>query len=152
MANVYYQSTVQLIFAVRKREALITPDFKITLLKYISGFLMNQDHKPLAVNCVADHLHILFGMRPCDIPALVNDLKSDSSEFVNRKKLSRFHFQWQDSYGFFTYHLSDRKRMIRYVENQERHHYGKTFREEYVETLKDHDIEYNEKYLFDFFE
>lgn len=103
MANVYYQSTVQLIFAVRKREALITSDFKITLLKYISGILMNQDHKPLAVNCVA-------------------------------------------------YQLSDRKRMTRYVENQERHHYGKIFREEYVETLKDHDIEYNEKYLFDFFE
>jgi putative transposase len=152
MANVYYQSTVQLVFAVKRREALIKPDFKITLLKYLSGILINQKHKPLAVNCMPDHLHLLFGMHPCDIPALVNDLKSDSSTFINREKLSKYNFRWQDGYGFFTYHLSDRKRMIRYVENQERHHKKKTFREEYLESLKKHNIEYDERYLFDFFD
>ena len=83
---------------------------------------------------------------------LIRDIKSDSSTFVNENKLSKYKFHWQEGYGAFSYSRSQRDAVIKYIMNQEKHHSKKTFREEYVEFLKKHDISYNDKYLFEFFE
>jgi REP element-mobilizing transposase RayT len=152
MADVFYQTSMHLVFAVKHRESLIKDSFRETLHKYIGGILVNQKHKPLAINSMHDHIHIFFGMHPCDIPALVRDLKSDSSTFVNEKKLSKYKFQWQEGYGFFSYTMSHRPAVIKYIDNQQKHHKKRSFKEEYLDFLKKFEIEYNEKYLFDFFE
>ena len=151
MANVYYQISMQLVFAVKNREALIKPDFQETLHKYIGGILKNQKHKPLAINSMPDHIHIFFGMHPCDLPALVRDIKSDMSLFINENKLSKHIFNWQKGYGAFSYSMSHRDKVIKYVQNQQEHHRKITFKEEYYNFLKKFKIDYNEKYLFDFF-
>ena len=152
MADVFYQTSMQLVFAVKHRESLILDSFRVTLHKYIGGILVNQKHKPLAINSMHDHIHIFFGMHPCDIPSLVRDLKSDSSTFINEKKLSQFKFQWQEGYGLFSYTMSHRSRVIQYIDNQQQHHKKRRFKEEYLDFLKKFEIEYNEKYLFDFFD
>ncbi len=152
MANVYYQISMQLVFAVKHREALITDNFRETLHKYIGGILVNQKHKPLAINSVHDHIHIFFGMHPCDIPALIRDLKSDSSTFINQNKFTKFKFGWQEGYGLFSYTLSHRSNVIKYIENQQEHHKKQSFKHEYLKILQKFDIEYNDNYLFNFFE
>ena len=152
MANVYYQSSIQIVFAVKYRQALIQPNFQDRMHKYIGGILINQKHKPLAINSVEDHIHIFFGMHPCNLPALVRDIKSDTSTFINENKLSKFHFRWQEGYGFFTYSMSHRSNLISYIDNQQEHHKNKSFKKEYLGLLKKYNIEYTEKYLFDFFE
>ena len=152
MANVFYQTSIQLIFAVKNREAIIKPNFQESLHKYLGGILVNHRHKPLAINSVYDHIHIFFGMHPCDIPALIRELKSETSSFINQNKLSRFRFQWQGGYGLFTYSMSHRSAVIKYIENQQNHHKKRTFREEYLKFLQKFEIEYDQKYLFDFFE
>ena len=91
-------------------------------------------------------------MYPCDIPALIRDIKSDSSRFVNEKKLSRFKFQWQEGYGLFSYSMSHRSNVIRYIDNQQEHHKKVLFREEYLDFLKEFGVDFNPKYVFDFFE
>ncbi len=151
MANVYYQISMQLVFAVKNRDALIKPVFQETLYKYIGGILLNQKHKPLAINSMPDHIHIFFGMHPCDLPALVRDIKSDTSLFINEKKLSKYKFNWQKGYGAFSYSMSHRSNVIQYIENQQEHHKKTTFKEEYFDFLRKFEIEYNKKYLFDFF-
>lgn len=152
MGNVYYQTSMQFVFAVQNRKALINDEFRETLHKYIGGILVNQKHKPLAINSMPDHIHIFFGMHPCDIPALVRDLKSDSSTFINKNALSKYKFQWQEGYGLFSYTMSHRSRVIQYVENQQKHHEKQSFKTEYLSILKKLDIEFCEEYLFDFFE
>lgn len=152
MANVYYQTSMQLVFAVKHRKALIHNDFRETLHKYIGGILKNNKHKPLAINSMPDHIHIFFGMHPCDIPALVRDIKSDTSTFINQKKLSRLPFHWQKGYGLFSYTMSHRSNVIRYIENQQEHHKEQNFKDEYLKILKKFDIEFKKEYLFDFFE
>jgi REP element-mobilizing transposase RayT len=152
MANPYYQISMQLVFAVKHREALIKNDFWNELHKYIGGILVNQKHKPLAINSMHDHIHIFFGMHPCDIPALIRDIKSDSSTFINDNKLSRFRFQWQEGYGLFSYSMSHRSNVISYIENQQEHHKKVLFREEYLGFLKEFQVEYNPKYVFEFFD
>jgi putative transposase len=152
MPDVYTQTSMQLLFAVKHRNALIHDNFRDKLHKYIGGILKNQKHKPLAINSVPDHIHIFFCMYPYDIPALVRDLISGSSTFIKDEKLSKHKFQWQNGYGLFSYTMSHRPNVIQYIQNQESHHKKKTFREEYLHILQKLEIQYNEKYLFDFFD
>jgi REP element-mobilizing transposase RayT len=153
MANTYTQISIQVVFAVKHRNALIKSSFKEDLQKYIAGILKNQNQKLLAINSMPDHIHIFFGMSPeTKLSYLIRDIKSDSSTFVNENKLSKYKFHWQEGYGAFSYSRSQRDAVIKYIMNQEKHHSKKTFREEYVEFLKKHDISYNDKYLFEFFE
>ena len=153
MANTYSQITIQLIFAVRDREAMILPSFRERLYKYITGIVENQNQKMLAINGTQNHVHILCGISPdVRISDLVRDIKSDSSLFINENKLSKFKFYWQEGYGVFSYSKDQRNAVIRYIMNQEEHHRKKTFREEYLEMLVQFDVEYDVKYLFDFFD
>ena len=153
MANTYTQISIQVVFAVKHRNALIKPSFKEELQKYISGILKNQNQKLLAINSMPDHIHIFFGMLPeTKLSNLMRDIKSDSSTFVNENRLCKYRFHWQEGYGAFSYSRSQRDAVIKYIMNQERHHKKKTFREEYLEFLKRYDIEFNDKYLFEFFE
>ena len=140
------------VFAVKNRKALILPSFEERLFKYITGIVQNQGQKLLAINGTTDHIHIFFGMEPtCRLSDLVRDIKSDSSVFIKENKLSRYKFNWQEGYGAFSYSHSQKQNVIEYVMNQKQHHRKKTFKQEYLEFLKNFNVDYNEKYLFDFF-
>ena len=153
MPNSYSQISMHLVFAVKYREALILPDFRDQLFKYIYGIITGKNQKSLAVNGVSDHIHIFFGMEPTlIIPEFVKVIKVESSNFINENKLSVKKFQWQEGYGIFSHSKSNRSRVINYILNQENHHRKETFRREYLNLLNQMYIEFDERYLFDFFE
>ena len=153
MSNTYIQIYIQLIFAVKYRHSLIKTSFKEDLHKYITGIVKNQKQKLLAINSMPDHIHKFFGItQEIKLADLVRDIKSDSSLFINDKKLSKQKFHWQEGYGGFSYSQSQKDSVIKYIMNQERHHKEKTFKEEYLEFLKRFDVEYTDKYLFEFFD
>jgi putative transposase len=153
MANTYSQLYVQLVFAVNGRQQLIHPDWKYDLNKYISGIITNQGHKSINVNGMTDHIHAFIGLNPAkNISDLVREMKSESSNFINTQKLLKKKFSWQVGYGAFSYSQSQVKQVYNYIENQELHHKKKTFREEYFALLKAFEINFEENYLFDFFE
>lgn len=153
MPNTYTQLYIQFVFAVKFRESLIRKEWKDELFKYITGIIQNKKSKMLAINGTADHIHIFVGYKPVvPIPDLVKDIKVASSLWINERKLTKGKFNWQESYGAFSYRLRDIDDICRYIANQEQHHRKKSFKEEYVELLKDFAIEYDEKYLFDFFD
>ena len=83
---------------------------------------------------------------------LVRDIKSDSSDWVNRKKLARGRFGWQEGYGAFSYGHSQLDMIVRYIQNQEKHHQGRTFKDEYLAQLRKFEIEFKEEYVFEFFD
>ncbi len=153
MANTYSQITIQLIFAVQNRESMINSQFREPLQKYITGIITNQKQKLLTINSVSDHMHILIGQSPtCCLSDLVREIKSESSRFINEKKLSKFKFYWQEGFGAFSYSRSQRDNVIKYITNQEIHHKKSTFKEEYLQFLKKFEIDFNENYLFHFIE
>ena len=152
MPNTYSQITIQLIFAVKNRDAMITPVFREPLHKYITGIVKNQNQKLLCINSVTDHLHLLIGQTPnCCLSDLVREIKSESSRYINENKLTKFRFYWQEGFGAFSYSRSQRDTVIHYIENQEKHHKKKTFRDEYLEFLNKFEIEFKNEYLFEFF-
>ena len=149
MPNTYTQIHIQFVFAVKFRKALIEDSYKQELYQYITGIVQSYGHKMLAINGVADHIHIFIGMRPTQsISDLMQDIKGNSSKWVNDKKFLKVKFEWQGGYGAFSYSKSHVQNVINYVKNQEKHHAKQTFRDEYIEFLKKFDIDYDERYIF----
>ena len=86
------------------------------------------------------------------ISDLVRDIKNNSTKFVNDHKFIKGKFAWQDSFGAFSYSHSHIRRVYDYILNQEKHHQKKSFKQEYIEFLKKFEIEYEEKYLFEWYD
>jgi REP element-mobilizing transposase RayT len=153
MPNTFSQIDLHLVFAVKNRKALILTKFREQLFKYICGIIINKQQKLFAINGVSDHVHIFFGMDPViHIPEFVKVIKAESTNFINENKFLNTKFQWQKGYGIFSHSRSNRDRVIKYILNQESHHQKQSFKDEFLLFLKITDIEFNEKYLFDFFE
>lgn len=153
MPGTFSKLYIQAVFAVKGRQNLIGNSWKDELHKYIAGIIKGKDQKSIIVNGMPDHIHAFIGLRPAmKISDLVRDIKNNSSNFINDRKLVKGKFSWQDGYGAFSYSHSHVNNVYQYVLNQEEHHKKKTFRQEYIEFLKKFEIEYDEKYLFDWIE
>jgi len=108
-----------------------------------------NDHKPLIINGMPDHLHLLFGMRPMQsLSDLMQDIKGSSSKWINQNGFVYGQFSWQHGFGAFAYARSNLPNVINYIKNQEKKHRRFSFLNEYLRLLDEHGIEYNEKYLF----
>lgn len=150
MPGTFSQIYIQVVFAVKGRENLIANSWKDELHKYIAGIIKSKDQKLLIVNGMPDHIHVFVGLRPSmSISDLVRDIKNNSSNFINERKLVRGHFSWQEGYGAFSYAHSQIETVYNYILNQEDHHKTKSFRDEYIGFLKKFEVAYDEKYLFE---
>ncbi len=153
MANTYTQMYVQIIFAVKGRRNLISETHRDEIEKYICGVINNNKSKPLAIYCNPDHIHVLIGMNPSlSISDLVRDIKANSSRWINEKKWISEQFRWQEGYGAFTYSKSQLDSVIKYIIGQPEHHKMWSFKHEYLELLKKYEIEFDEKYLFEWYQ
>jgi REP element-mobilizing transposase RayT len=134
---------------VKYRQAIIQPEWEERLHKYITGIVQNNGHKLLAINSVTDHVHLFVGLSPSQsLSELMRLVKGDSSEFINKEKLTKVKFNWQDGYGAFSNSRSQIDAVVKYIINQKHHHLKKSFRDEYLEILKDYEVDYEEKYIF----
>ena len=153
MANTYTQIYIHVVFAVQARESLIKAEWKEELFKYIAGILNNQKTKLIAIGGVEDHIHILFGMNPTiALSDLVREVKASSSKFINEEKFVRGKFYWQEGFGAFSYSRSQIDAVAKYILNQEQHNSIKSFKDEYVALLNRFEVEYDDRYLFNWIE
>ncbi|HBG69871.1 MAG: transposase [Bacteroidetes bacterium GWF2_43_63] len=149
MANTYTQLHIHIVFSVQNRMSFISPRWRDDLYKYITGIVQNNNHKLLAVGGMPDHIHLLIGFRPTQsLSNLVQDIKGDSSKWINQNRLVPGHFSWQEGFGAFSYRQTDVPSVASYVLNQEHHHRVKTFLQEYKELLEEFCVDYDDKYVF----
>lgn len=149
MANTYTQIHLHIVFAVKFRASLIQQSWKDELYKYITGIIQNNKHKLLSINGMPDHIHILIGMRPSQsLSELMQDIKANSSKWINEKGFVKGKFEWQEGYGAFSYSKSQIDDVIKYINNQEVHHRKINFIEEYKLLLNKFEIEFEENYIF----
>lgn len=150
MSGTFSQIYIQLVFAVKGRNCLISNLWEEELYKYITGIVRNKEQKMLAINGMPDHVHLFIGMKPsCCLSDLVREIKKSSNDFINEKKFTNFKFQWQEGYGAFSYSHSNLDNVIKYVMNQKEHHKVLSFKEEYIEFLQKFEIEFKDEYLFE---
>ncbi len=112
MPNTYSQIYIQVVFATKGRETLIEDKNRQEIEKYITGILTNKGQKLIAMYANPDHLHLFFSYKnlKITIPELVKIIKSESTKFINDKRLSFGKFAWQESYGAFSYAKSQKMR------------------------------------------
>jgi REP element-mobilizing transposase RayT len=140
---------MHVVFAVEGRQNLIGPEHNDELQKYITGIVSNQRHKLIAINNMPDHVHLLIGQRPdAALSDLVGDVKTGSSKFIKSQRWVAGRFSWQEGFGAFSYSRSQLDSVIRYIQNQQKHHAKKSFREEYVELLEKFEVDYDRRYIF----
>ena len=153
MPGTFSQLYIQYVFAVKGRQNLIQSSFENEVYSYIAGTIRNKGQKPLAVNGMPDHIHVLVGLKPVmKISDLIRDIKNNSTNFINEKGWLRQKFSWQEGYGAFSYSESNYGKVIDYIKGQKQHHEKRSFRQEYTLLLKKFHIEFDEKYLFEFYE
>ena len=153
MPNTYTQIHIHIVFAVKGREYLISDKHRDELEKYICGIISHHKCKTLAIYCNPDHTHILIGLHPTiSISDLTRDIKANSSKFINENHWTIEKFNWQDGYGAFAYSKSQVDAVVKYILNQPEHHSKKTFKNEYLSILKKFEINFDEKYLFEWYE
>lgn len=151
MANTYSQLYVQIVFAVKGRQSFIRESFRVELQKYISGIIAEKKQKLYAIYCMPDHTHILVSIKPdTAISDLVRDIKANSSSFIKEKGFVK-DFSWQTGFGAFSYSKSQSLNVVDYILHQPEHHKTKMFKEEYIEFLNKFEIDFNEEYLFEFY-
>ncbi len=153
MANTYTKIYIQIVFAVKGRQNLISKENREELHKFITGIVSHRNQKLYAVFAMPDHVHILVSMSPAiSISDLVRDIKAGSSKFINEKRWINGKFNWQEGYGAFSYSKSSVDSVINYILNQEQHHKKKSFKNEYLDLLEKFEIEYSQEYLFEWIE
>ncbi|WP_316805980.1 IS200/IS605 family transposase [Pedobacter agri] len=149
MPNTYTQIHIQFVFAVKYRASLINPEWEERLMKYITGIVQANNHKMIQINTMPDHIHILIGLRTHQsISALIQNVKTESSKWINNQGFLKTKFSWQEGYGAFSYSKSDVPNVIRYIQNQKEHHKKENFLGEYTKFLKAFEIEYEDRYIF----
>jgi putative transposase len=146
--STYTQILYQIVFGTKYRERTLTKNNRDELFKFISGILAEKKCHLYRINGVEDHIHIVTHLHPTvALSNLVKDIKLASTAHIKTEGLFPHFKGWQEGYGAFTYSIEAKDNLIEYVKNQEEHHRVKTFREEYVELLIEHGVEYDEKYL-----
>jgi len=149
MPGTYTQLHIQFIFATQYRSAFINPLWKDRLHQFITGIFQNNQHKMIQINSMPDHIHILIGLRPYQsVSSIIQNVKSESTKWINNQDLTPSKFAWQEGYGAFSYSKSQLYQVIRYIQQQEEHHFKKTFLKEYKDFLASFEIEYDERYIF----
>ena len=150
MAGTFTNLLYHVIFSTKHRQPIITPDLQPDLYKYIGGIIRGQDGVLFEIGGIRDHVHLVAKFKPdASVAEMVRLIKANSSKWVNERPHPMGRFEWQVGYGASTVSESQLAAVREYVRSQEEHHRTRTFQEEFVEFLKRHGIEYDERYLWD---
>ena len=149
MSNTYTQLYVHCVFAVKYRAAMIHAAWEERLRSYIIAVAQNNKHKVLAINNMPDHLHLFVGLSPDQsVSDMMHVVKGESSQWINKERLTKQRFLWQEGYGAFTHARSQLDTVVKYIHKLQEHHRKVSFIDEYRKMLDSFAIEYDERYIF----
>lgn len=149
MGDAYHSIVIHYVFSTKDRAPQITGDLRDRLYAFIGGILKKHGVKALSVGGTSDHVHILASLpTTVSVSKAVQLAKGGSSKWVHLTFPERSSFAWQEGYGAFSVSMSHIPESIAYIARQENHHRKRTFKEEYLEFLKKHDVEYDERYIW----
>ena len=140
---------IHIIFHIHSTSCPIKEDVGPKLYAYMGGILKDNHSRPILINGVEDHIHILCVMsKNMALSKLVEEIKRHSSRWIKTQGTNYQNFAWQGGYGGFSVSPSLHDKTVNYIGNQKQHHQRIGFREEYSLFLKEYDIDYNEDYVW----
>ena len=149
MAQSLTKMYVHAIFHVKNNECLIKPENDTELYAYIGGVLGISKSIPIAINGIENHIHVLCIMsKNIMLAKLLEDIKGDSSRWIKTMNPHYREFAWQGGYSGYSVSYSRVEIVKKYIETQKEHHKNQTFKDEYIQFLKENDVDYNDDYLW----
>ena len=147
--STYTQILYQIVFGSYDYTPFMSTENENVLFSYIAGILKNKSCHSYIVGGASNHIHIITHLHPTIAPAyLVKDIKLSSHKMILQNSRIFSHFPgWQVGYSGFTYHISSKTNLIRYVENQREHHKIHSFKEELKELLKINSVDFDDDFL-----
>ena len=146
--STFTQILYHIVFSTKNRDRTLTADQRHQLFEYVWGILKNKNCHLYRINGVEDHIHIATHLHPTiALALLVKDIKLASSAFIKDNNVFKNFTGWQEGYAAFTYSFKDKDKLIEYIKNQEEHHRKISYKEELITMLKEHGVEFEEKYL-----
>lgn len=148
MPRTYTSLLTHIIFSTKERKPIIQSELQAKLHAYLWGIAKNSRCTPMAINGIGNHVHLLIGIRPdvC-VADLVRTLKANSSKWVHQE-WKQPGFAWQLGYAALSVSKSNLQQVARYIAEQQRHHRRVNFQQELVAFLRKHEIEYDERYIW----
>ena len=141
---------IHITFSTKNRQPLIDEGIKEELFSYLGGICKNMECNPLIVGGHKDHVHILCLLsRKVALMNLMEKLKAYSSKWIKTKGQQYQNFYWQNGYGGFSVHPTQTGTVRNYISTQDEHHKEKSFKDEYRTFLKENDIKFDERYVWD---
>ena len=150
MAQTLTSLLVHIVFSTKHRADLITPEIEPKLFAYIGGILNNEKSVLLASGGTMNHIHLLVSQsKTMALSDLVKDVKQRSSKWIKTQGREFAGFHWQDGYGAFTIGKSQVETLRGYLAKQKVHYQKQSFEDELREALKNYEVEFDERYLWD---
>jgi len=141
---------LHIIFSTRNREPWLDPNVRPRMHAYLATICRDLGAEVVRVGGVADHVHIITTLpRTVSQADLIEKIKKTSSKWIKALDPRYRHFFWQRGYGAFSVSPSQLDAVVQYVETQPEHHRIRTFQEEYRELLRRHDLDFDERYVWD---
>ena len=138
------------VFSTKYRTPAIDEDIRERLYEYIGGIIRAKEGTQIEIGGISDHVHILAGCSPkMAVSDWVRDIKANSARWMNELPDRRDRFEWQKGYGAFTVSASQVEVVRQYIQRQPIHHQRRSFRDEFLELLTRHNIEFDPKYVFE---
>ena len=141
---------VHIVFSTKNRAPQIAPELAPRLYQYIGGILRDKGSRLLTAGGMADPVHLLVSLgKETSIAEAVRFFKSNSSKWIHQTFPERRDFGWQTGYGAFSVSHSNIEAVTRYIHDQAAHHRERSFKEEFVELLKRHGIEFDPRCVWE---
>ena len=151
MAQSLANILLHVVFSTKNRAPYLDPPaVREGMSGYLVGTLRNIGCPSLATHCVADHVHVLCQLsRTLTVAKLVEEIKTSSSKWIKQEHPRLTEFHWQAGYGAFSVSQSNAEQVRQYIANQESHHRQRTFQDEFRELLRRHELEWDERSVWD---
>jgi REP element-mobilizing transposase RayT len=144
----YTSLLYHVVFSTKERRPWLSEDVLSRVCEYAGGILRELGGKMIAAGGAKEHVHIALSGSKAAVPDILRTIKTNTSRWVHRTFAQMRAFAWQDGYAAFTVSKSVLPTVVRYIENQQRHHRSRTFEEEYLELLRRHGIEYDPRHVW----
>jgi REP element-mobilizing transposase RayT len=150
VAGTYTTLYYHIVFSTKSRQPLINVEFEDRLHQYIAGIIRGVEGTSIEINGTADHVHILTILPPkIALSDALRDIKANSSKWVHETHRDLHEFAWQDGFAAFTVSRSQVEPVRQYIRDQKIHHRQSDYKQELLGLLDKHEIEYDERYIWD---
>jgi len=150
MGQSLVQNYIHIVFSTKYRKHSIDQTIEKDLHAYLGAICNHLGCHVLKVGGYTNHIHILCMLsKKIALMTLMQELKAKSSKWVKSKGEDYSHFFWQDGYGAFSVRPKDVQVVVNYIAHQKQHHQRKSFKQEYRVFLKEYNVDYDERYVWD---